>query len=183
MEKSDFSPLKILVVGEKSHDTLLLKTVLGIAGLGQVIHVEDSRRAIEILCVESVHAVICDANAAPVDAMALPLAVRRIPNVLNPTLPVFVLQPQARRRDVESARDSGATDVLTTPLSPRTVTTKLRAALKTPRPFIVAPEFFGPDRRSKARAPFGGADRRSRSGRKVKLDLAGHPDGDFNPTS
>jgi CheY-like chemotaxis protein len=143
MEKFDFSPLKILVVGAKSHDILLLKSVLGIAGLGQVIHVEDSRRAIEILCMESIHAVVCDASAAPVDAMALPLAVRRIPSVLNPMLPVFVLQPRARRRDVESARDSGVTDVLTTPLSPRTVMTKLRAALKAPRPFIVAPDFSG----------------------------------------
>jgi CheY-like chemotaxis protein len=171
MEKFDFAPLKILVVGAKSHDILLLKSVLGIAGLGQVIHVEDSRRAIEILCMESIHAVVCDASAAPVDAMALPLAVRRIPSVLNPMLPVFVLQPRARRRDVESARDSGVTDVLTTPLSPRTVMTKLRAALKTPRSFIVAPEFFGPDRRSKARAPFRGSDRRSRTTKKAKLDF------------
>lgn len=171
MERPDFSQLRILVVGERSHAVTLLKSVLAMAGVGRVLHVEDSGRAVELLSMETVHAVYCDHRAAPVDGMALPLAVRRASSVLNPMLPVFVMQTRARRRDVEGARDIGATDVLTTPLSPRTLTSKLQTALKAPRPFIAAPEFFGPDRRAKTRAPWWGADRRSRTPRKARLDF------------
>jgi CheY-like chemotaxis protein len=171
METFDFSPLRILVVGEKTHAIVLLKSVLNMAGVGKIIHVEDTRRAVEMLCMEPLHAMFCDQGAASVDGMAVPLAVRRTPSVINPMMPIFVMQGRARRRDVESARDIGATDVLTTPLSPRTVMTKLRAALEAPRPFIVSPEFFGPDRRAKARAPFRGADRRTRTPKKARLDF------------
>ncbi|MEY4708414.1 MAG: hypothetical protein RJB58_2137 [Pseudomonadota bacterium] len=86
-------------------------------------------------------------------------------------IPIFAVQERARRRDVEKARDIGVTDVLTTPISPKTVMTKLQAALTAPRPFIVANEFFGPDRRAKARTPYYGLDRRTRVAKKAKLDF------------
>ncbi len=73
--------------------------------------------------------------------------------LVNPLVPIFALQDRARRRDVEQARDAGVTDVITTPISPRTIVTKLKAA---PRPFIVAPDFFGPTA-APAAAPPGAA--------------------------
>jgi len=42
----------------------------------------------------------------------------------------------------------------------------------------VAPEFFGPDRRGRARPSFHGDDRRARKARKV---LVSKPTGDFTP--
>ena len=72
---------------------------------------------------------------------------------------------------MEKARDAGVTDVLTTPISPKTIITKLKAAVLTPRPFIVASEFFGPDRRAKARSAYYGSDRRQRTPRKAKVDF------------
>jgi two-component system chemotaxis response regulator CheY len=91
--------------------------------------------------------------------------------MLNPTIPIFLMQSTARRRQVVKARDSGATDVLTTPISPRTLAAKLRIATKHPKPFIVAQEFFGPDHRAKVRPAFIGADRRKRTPKKVRYDL------------
>ena len=73
-----------------------------------------------------------------------------------------------RRRDVEMSRDQGITDVICRPMSPKTVTDKLRAALRAPRPFIAAPEFFGPDRRAKDRS-WRGEDRRAITPRKTKV--------------
>jgi hypothetical protein len=88
-------------------------------------------------------------------------------------VPVFVFQEQARRRSVEQARDTGATDFLTCPISPKTVMSKLEAAIVTPRPFIKAPEFFGPDRRAMARPAWHGDDRRVRAPRKVNIQRGG----------
>ena len=99
------------------------------------------------------------------------LAVRRAPAVLEPLIPIFVLHDRARRRDVETARDLGATDVLTVPISPRTISTKLRAALKSPRPFVLAAGFFGPDRRARGRTVFAGKERRTRVPRRARVNL------------
>ena len=49
--------------------------------------------------------------------------------------------------------------------------TKLQAATQSPRPFIVATEFFGPDRRAKARPAYFGTDRRKRVAKKAKVDF------------
>jgi hypothetical protein len=85
-------------------------------------------------------------------------------------IPIFVVYGGARRRDVERSRDDGVTDVISRPMSPKTVAGKLRAALAAPRPFIAAPEFFGPDRRAKER-PWRGQDRRKLTPRKAKVVL------------
>jgi hypothetical protein len=72
---------------------------------------------------------------------------------------------------VEIARDLGVTDVLTVPISPRTLASKLDTATHSPRPFIVSAEFFGPDRRARTRPAFHGAERRKRTGKKAKMDF------------
>lgn len=180
MEALEFSSLKILVVGGKSHALQTLRAALSIAGVVQIIQAEESARAIDMLSLETFDIVFFDKHAAAVEDMPFAVAARRLGSVLNPMVPLFLLHDSARRRDVESARDCGATDVLTCPLSPKTVMTKLKAALLSPRSFIAAPEFFGPDRRAKARPVFRGAERRTKAARKARLvmpDAAG-----ANPT-
>jgi hypothetical protein len=86
-------------------------------------------------------------------------------------IPIFLLQSQMRHRHLEKARDSGATDLLTTPISPRTVAGKLRTATKTPRPFIVGQDFFGPDRRARVRPSYIGPDRRKMAPKKTRVDF------------
>ncbi len=171
MERTDFSDHRILVVGPKTHALQLLRSVMNIAGVGKVVHVEETYRALELLAMEHFHAVFFNDKAAQTDEKPFVVAARRDEAMLNPMLPIFVLQERARRRDVEEARDSGVTDVLTMPISPKTLVTKLQVATHSPRPFIVATEFFGPDRRAKARPAFHGSERRTRIAKKAKVDF------------
>lgn len=172
MDKTDFSSHRVLLLGAKTHSLLLLRSLLGLAGVGAVVHVEESRRAIELLGLEHFHAVFCETGAAEIDGKPFLVAARRLDSMLNPIIPIFVLQERARKRDVEKARDIGVTDVLTMPMSPKTIITKLKAATQAPRPFIIASEFFGPDRRAKTRAAFNGSDRRKRAAKKTKVAFA-----------
>lgn len=171
MDRSDFSSHRVLILGGKTHTIGILRSILGIAGVTQIIHVEETRRALELLSMEHFTAVFCDQLAEGMDGVSFPVAARRREGMLNPMIPIFALREGARRRDVEEARDVGATDVLTTPISPKTIMSKLHGALVAPRPFIVASEFFGPDRRAKARAPYYGSDRRTRVAKKAKVDF------------
>jgi two-component system chemotaxis response regulator CheY len=169
MEQTDFSGHRVLILGAKTHSIQILRSVLGLAGISQVVQVEDSQRAADMLTREHFNAVFCELD--PQGEGDFVIAARRRDGMLNPMMPIFVMQSQARRRTVAQARDKGATDVLTTPVSPRTVAAKLKAALHSPRPFIVSQEFFGPDRRAKTRPTFFGSDRRVRATKKAKMDF------------
>src|SRR5664279_266250 len=99
--------------------------------------------------------------------MTFPVAARRAPGIINPMTPLFVIYTNARQRQVEQARDVGVTDVLTHPVSAATIARKLEKALKAPRSFIVAPTFFGPDRRVRRAAIWSGDERRKRIAKKT----------------
>jgi CheY-like chemotaxis protein len=171
MERTEISRHPILIVGAKRHSLLLLRSVLGIAGIDRITHLTEARRAVAVLGHEQFGAVFCDWDVESVDGMGFAVAARRTRGVLNPMIPIFALQERARRRDVISARDEGVTDVITLPVSPRTLLRKLNAATAAPRPFIVAADFFGPDRRSRTGQAFAGKERRVRVARKTKVDF------------
>lgn len=173
MEQADFAGLRVLIVGGKGHAVHTLRTVLSNAGITNTVAIEDSRRALELLRGESFDAVYCDEHAAHVGPLSFPMAARRSPGLLNPMVPIFLIYGSARRSQVEKARDIGVTDVMTRPISVRTLTRKLVVALANPRPFIAAPEFFGPDRRVQDRKVYRGTDRRSRTPKKLKVGKSG----------
>ncbi|HEY5347356.1 MAG TPA: response regulator [Rhizomicrobium sp.] len=173
MEQADIAALRVLIVGGRGHAVQTLRTVLNNAGINNVAAVEDSRRAVDMLRVESFEAVYCDEQADQIDNVNFALAARRSAGLLNPMVPIFVVYGSARRSQVEKARDIGVTDVMTRPISVKTLLRKLRVALANPRPFIAAAEFFGPDRRADSRKAFRGKDRRTRSPKKLKVNKAG----------
>ena len=118
-------------------------------GVAQITTIEDTRRALEMLCSEGFDAVFVEDDAR-LDRM--PFAAWRRANPRRCSIRWFRssrVYSRARKRDVEAARDLGEDDVLARPISPKTMKRKLAAAIATPRPFIVAPDFFGPDRRAK----------------------------------
>jgi CheY-like chemotaxis protein len=163
------SDLRILLLARKGASTQILRTVFGIAGINRVTCVDESRRAIELLCIEHFHAIFTEGDMEH-DGQPFALAARRQPALLNPMIAMFAVVPKARRRDVEACRDLGVHDVICRPISPRTVMKKLRDVLDAPRPFIAAPSFFGPDRRAKTRSGgFNGPERRSRVAKKAKI--------------
>jgi CheY-like chemotaxis protein len=170
MGRAEFRNLRVLLVGSRPYMLSLLRTVLSAAGVTRMVRVEQPDRALELLRQERFAAVFYEMPALP-QAISFAAAMRRGPAVVNASIPLFVLHERARRCDVERARDLGATDVLTVPISARTVRLKLKAALKAPRPFILAPPFFGPDRRVQDRKRPAGPERRGRPIRKARVNL------------
>ena len=171
MSRAEFSAHRILIVGAKTHTLGVLRSILGVMGVSNVVQINDTARALDLLATEGFSTVFCTPDAQPIDGMSFPVAARRKDGMLNPMIPIFMIQERARRRDVEQARDVGVTDMLTTPVSPKTIMTKLKTAEVAPRPFIVSNEFFGPDRRARNRAPWSGEDRRKRLAKKAKVDF------------
>lgn len=169
MDQTEFSGHRVLLLAAKTHNVLILRSVLAMVGVGKVVQTDDKASAIHMLCMEHFNAVFCELDAEA--QLAFVRMARRREGVLNPMIPIFLLQSQMRHRHIEKARDSGATDLLTIPVSPRTVAGKLRTATKTPRAFIVGQDFFGPDRRARIRPGYIGLDRRKKSPKKTRVDL------------
>lgn len=171
MRRSELAQLRVLVVGAKGYAVSMLRTVLNAAGVSRVDSIPDARRALGVLCTETVDAVFIE-DRLELDGRPFALAARRTQALRNPLVPIFMVYSGVRRRDVEWSRDLGVHGVITRPISPRTIAEKLHSAVAAPRPFIAAADFFGPDRRVQARAAlFAGQDRRARTPRKAKLQI------------
>lgn len=166
MRKPDFAALRVQIVGAKGHAGTMLRTVLTTAGVGHVVQIEDSRRALSLLSSEHFDAVFVEETQ--LDSMNFSRSARKRAALRNPLIPIFAVYSGPRRHDVEKARDLGVTSVICRPVSPKTISDKLLSALLKPRPFIAAPDFFGPDRRARARVWRGG-DRRKHTPRKSKI--------------
>ncbi len=166
MRKPDFGQLRVQIVGAKGHAGAMLRIVLAAAGVGHVILIEDARRALALLSHEHFDAIFVEESH--LDAMNFARSARKRAALRNPLIPIFAVYSGPRRRDVERARDLGVTSVICRPVSPKTVTDKLLAALIKPRPFISAPNFFGPDRRARTRV-WRGPDRRRQTPKKSRI--------------
>ncbi|HEY2069777.1 MAG TPA: response regulator [Rhizomicrobium sp.] len=169
MNDIEFKTLRILLVTAKPHVAEILRQVLGIVGVTNTVLASGGHAAIDRLTTEIFDAVFCDEAVSRETGQDFGHAARRTKGLLDPMVPVFLVSGGPRRKDVEAARDQGYTDIVARPVSAATVLRKLSVALKRPRPFIVAPEFFGPDRRSQARGAFHGSDRRTRTPKKIRI--------------
>src|SRR5262249_28343924 len=149
---ADLKNLQVLLVGGRPASVQVLRTAFGLLGINQIHVAAESARAIETLRTQTFDAVFCDAAAEPHRHMSFSVAARRPHGILDPLVPLCVIYPGARQRQVEQARDTGVTDVLTHPVSAATIARKLEAAIARPRAFIAAPSFVGPDRRAKRTA-------------------------------
>lgn len=167
-EQELFQKARVLLLSRGRTGMPSLRTVLGIAGVTRIEMLDDPRQALALLSAEPIDAVFCSADAAPVDGRSFAAAARAGGTVVNRMVPIFLVHDRASRVDVERARDTGVTDVLTCPISTRTIIDKLGLALCKPRSFISTSSFFGPDRRA-SRPGFEGPERRVRKPRKVSI--------------
>ncbi|HEX2591171.1 MAG TPA: hypothetical protein VHL34_06730 [Rhizomicrobium sp.] len=175
MVEPEYRSLHVLIVGGKAHHVRVLRTVLSLIGINEIVAEQEPSWAMRRLKTQFFDAVFCDETVDPIGDVPFVIAARREPDVLEHMVPIFLTCSAARLKQVNAARDSGVTDVLARPLSAQTIMRKLSLALLKPRSFIVAPDFFGPDRRSKGRPTYTGEDRRSRKTRKVKVAKATGP--------
>src|ERR1700761_1408888 len=100
MDRTDLGGHRILIVSAKTHATGLLRSILGMLGVTSILQVEDGSTGLECLKREGFTAVFCSPNVAPISGLTFPVAARRHPGMVNPTVPIFMLQERARRRDV-----------------------------------------------------------------------------------
>lgn len=82
-------------------------------------------------------------------------------------MPVIVCSAYTSEAIVSEGRDYGANEVLVKPVAAESIAKRISHVIDQPRPYIKAPDFFGPDRRRKTQK-FPGEEKRIANPDEVK---------------
>ncbi len=147
MNGSDLSGLTFLIVEENSFKLSIIRQHLRAFEVGEIIECLDATEAYRTLCAKKVDFVITDSGMSPVDGLALVRQIRTGEKTPTPEMPVIILVENPDLPKLTAARDVGATEVLTKPISAQLLGQRIQHAVRNTRNFVRADKFTGPDRR------------------------------------
>lgn len=179
----DLSGLRVLVAEDNDFTANLLSSVLKGLGVGTVLRSPNGLHAksrLELFANErdhrlrqDIHLVLADWLMAPMDGLALLRWMRGHPLEELRYMPFVMVSAYSTAERVMEARDAGATEFLTKPISVSQVASHLMEVIDRPRRFVKADGFFGPDRRRKIELVDGGDRRDPDSADVVPVKRAG----------
>ena len=153
--------LKILVVDDNHHMRVLLSEVLRAVGLQNIYEAGDGAEALQIMRTHQVDVVMTDLAMQPLDGIDFVRLLRNSPDSPNQMAPVIMITGHSTSRRVSEARDAGVNEFLAKPVTARGVIERIGEIVEHPRPYVRAPDYFGPERRRKTEPHFAGPWRRS----------------------
>ena len=164
----------IILIGDPSpYLCMLVQGILRGFGATKVVEVRHSLGVLAALGGQKIDILICDSRLPPHGGLQLTRAIRRNAENENRTMPILIMTSDTREATVASARDAGANMVVAKPLSASSLYDRLAWIAFSPRPFIDAETYFGPDRRFKTEGcPSGGGRRKSDKAIEAAAEIA-----------
>ena len=160
MSGKPFEHLKALVVEDNPHMRELLRTLLNALGIKQVFEAADGTEGFSELCAHKPDFVLTDLSMKPMDGIEFTKLVRASREAPNPYVPIIMVTGHTERHRIETARDSGVTEIIAKPITVQSLYSRIGEIVERPRPFVRAEQFFGPDRRRRVKREFKGPWRR-----------------------
>ncbi len=158
-----FERIKLLIVDDSLQMISIVKAIVRGFGVKDIHDATDADTAFRILQSTPIDIAFIDHQMSPITGCELTKWVRTSPDSSNPLIPIIMLTAYAEKRRVEDARDSGVTEFCSKPVTPKELYRKICAVVNTPRAFVRAGEYSGPDRRRR-NEKFAGEDRRAQTG-------------------
>lgn len=143
-----FERFGFVVADSNPRDRSLIRTVLGGLGARRVHSARDGGEAMTLIQAFPIDIVLCDLDMQPIDGLDLVRCLRAGADSPAPFVRIILIGRDPRRMEVELARDLGIDAFLAKPLSLPLLQRRLEGLTRSPRPFVLAPAYFGPDRRS-----------------------------------
>lgn len=157
MRQPGWDRLTVMVVEDNRFMRDLLCATLSAFGIENIIAEDDGASTIRRLKLSrtnpkaaglgTVDIILADYVMPVVDGMLLLRWLRTGSGVPDRFVPFVMVSGAADREVVAQARDAGVTEFLAKPYSARTLADRLLMVINQPRPYILAPGYFGPDRR------------------------------------
>ena len=149
----------VLIADSSSYLSTIVHRMLRGFGASKVMEVRTSVELLQTLTNQKIDVLF----ATPASAARRPhgdAMIRRKTDNENRTIPILLMSSDTRETSIKQARDAGANMVIAKPISPASLYDRLAWVALTPRQFVDAPTFFGPDRRFKIEGYPGGVGRR-----------------------
>lgn len=157
----NFTSVQILIVDSDQYAVDILTQILRGFGANAITVATSGADATRLLSQKKFDLVVCEAFLKDMAGAELVLWARRQPNPKIRFLPVIMLTGHTQLTNVTAGRDSGVHIVIKKPVSPGALFDRLVWAANSPRAFLEADTYIGPDRRFKFAGIPDGVGRRS----------------------
>lgn len=146
-QRGPLSRVPILIADRDRELSRVVGGMLKAVGFASIRYAHCSQTVVASVQEHHADIILSELTLEPIDGLSI---LRRLRNANDPTikyLPVVMLSARASADNILAARDFGANYFIAKPFSVRTVLSRLREIIEQPRPFVITPDFKGPDRR------------------------------------
>ena len=152
--------LELLVIDDNAQMRTIVGTVLGAAGVRRLHYAPDGRKGLDVLGRAPIDVVFVDFEMPVMNGLDFLAAVRSSAGDQR-FLPIIMLTGHSDLKRITAARDGGVNEFLGKPVTAKSILTRLNTVILHPRPFVVSPNYFGPDRRRRSSPDYAGPKRRA----------------------
>lgn len=158
----DFTILRVLVADQNLFERRVVAQICRGFDIRTVIDVADGAEALALMRSHRFDLVFCDITLRGMSGLDLARHIRADVDVLDRQVPIILLTSQTQYAKIVAARDSGVTEIIAKPVSPKLLQDRIVYVFQQPRPFVEAADYVGPSRRRRDTA-FQGEERRGSS--------------------
>ncbi len=161
MLKLNWDNISILVVDDNTFMRNLVVSTLRMLGISNIVARSSATAAIESLSesrrnpvgagVGTIDIVLSDFVMEEVDGALFLRWIRTSKQAPDRFVPFVMVSGAADQQIVEAARDAGVSEFLAKPFSAKSLADRILEVIKNPRQYVLAPGYFGPDRRRQDR--------------------------------
>lgn len=156
MDKS----FSVLIVDDNAYMRTIITTIVRAFGTTVIDEAANGADALERLRTRKFDCAIVDLAMDPINGLEFLHLVRTSKDSPDRYLPVIIVSAHSSRAQILQARDAGADEILTKPVTASALLARLKAVIEERRPFVSSGAYFGPDRRRKRVIDYAGPFRR-----------------------
>lgn len=160
MGGQNFQKIRFLIADDNAHMRKFVTAILQALGATVIFEAPDGEGAWQLFRANKIDVVIIDWQMEGTSGIEIVRRIRSAPDTPDPFVPIVMLTGHSQAERVREARDAGANEFITKPVSVKGLMTKLVSLIENPRPFVRTQTYFGPCRRRHAIA-FQGKERRN----------------------
>jgi CheY-like chemotaxis protein len=165
----NFAGLRILVADQNMFERRVVSQICRGFEVRNVVDVADGTEALDMMKTQRFDLVFCDVSLRGMSGLDLARQIRSDAAILDRQVPIILLTSQTQYAKIVAARDSGVTEIVAKPISPKLLQDRIVYVFQQPRPFVEAASYVGPSRRRRD-ANFNGGDRRGLGTRSPDFD-------------
>jgi CheY-like chemotaxis protein len=165
----NFAGLRILVADQNMFERRVVSQICRGFEVRNVVDVADGTEALDMMKTHRFDLVFCDVSLRGMSGLDLARQIRSDAAILDRQVPIILLTSQTQYAKIVAARDSGVTEIVAKPISPKLLQDRIVYVFQQPRPFVEAASYVGPSRRRRD-ANFNGGDRRGMGARSPDFD-------------